>query len=185
MFQNDGRLEKETQGTLFWPFWGIYSLNFKLCIHNFPFHSEIENLFFFFSGCPIPQFNVFGDDLSSVNWGYHCILHIPAINHIVSRVPAINSITPTIHSPIDRFFGFQTLPRRQQTHSLTNVSHLFVFFFESMLGWWPFHGVCHAHRYIYIYISYCIWYLINYKILYIISRQVVAMSHDIIWRNIV
>ena len=48
-----------------WPFWGMYSLNFKLCIHNFPFHSEIED--FFFSGCPISQLHVFGDDLSG-NW---------------------------------------------------------------------------------------------------------------------
>ena len=117
---------------------------------TYSFHSEIKD--FFCSGCPISELHVFGDDLSPENWRYQSILHIPAINHIVSRVPAINSITPTIHSPIDRFFGFQTLPRRQQTHSLTNVSHLFVSFFWN-LYWVDGHSMefAMAHRYIYIY----------------------------------
>lgn len=130
-------------------FFGLFGVSTRW-ISNFAsttFHSTLRLKIFFCSGCPISQLHVFGDDLSSVNWGYQSILHIPAINHIVRRVPAINSITPTIHSPIDRFFGFQTLPRRQLDERESSL------FFFLNLYWVDGHSMefAMAHRYIYIY----------------------------------
>ena len=146
-------------------------------------------MFFFFSGCPIPQLNVFGDDISSVTWGRQSIMNIPAVNHIVSRVPAMNSITLTIYSskPLIDFFGFETLSRRQQTHSLTKVSHLFVvlgIYIGLMAIPWSLPRHTHICIDTYIYIRYndifhIVFDDIGCKILYIISRQVVAMSQHI------
>lgn len=153
---------------------GLFGVSIRW-ISNFvstTFYSTLRLKTFFCSGCPISQLHVFGDDFSSGNWGFQSILHIPATNHIVSRVPAINSITPTIHSPIDRFFGFQTLPRRQQTHSLTNVSHLFVSFFGIYTGLMaiPWSLPWHTDIYIYLYI---------HITLYLISHQLQDTVHNI------
>lgn len=129
-------------------FFGLFGVSTRW-ISNFAsttFHSTLRLKIFFCSGCPISQLHVFGDDLSSVNWGYQSILHIPAINHIVRRVPAINSITPTIHSPIDRFFGFQTLPRRQLDE---RESSLFFFWIYTGLMAIPWSLPWHTDIYIY------------------------------------
>ena len=147
-------------------FFGLFGVSTRW-ISNFAsttFHSTLRLKMFFRSGCPISQLHVFGDDLSSVNWGYQSILHIPAINHIVSRVPAINSITPTIHSPIDRFFWVPN--PSPKTAWRTWVISLFLFGIYTGLMAIPWSLPWHTDIYIYIHI-----------ILYVISHPLQDTVH--------